>query len=487
MFKKVLAVFVLLLGMAFSAEAADMKARIPISSREELSELLLLGLDIVYVKPGSFVDVFISQDMLEILEARGIFLEILIPDLEEYYEDLMGPKINFGPYYTYAEMQELLDSLHTAFPEITTGKIDIGTSWEGRTIWAMKVSDSPNEKEDKPGVLYTGVTHAREPIGCSICIDLIRYLCQHYRAGDPEVVNIVRNCQLWFIPVVNPDGYVYNESGSGWWRKNRRPDPGPVDINRNFPYMWGYDNRGSSPNPGSEVYRGPSPASEPETQAVINLCDSFSFYTAIDYHSYGNDILTPFCYDTFYTPDSALYREMGDSMSLVNGYPHGTGWEILYFVNGCSKDWEYGQHRIFDFTVEVGEAFWQPDTAIIREQFEENLYPNLYLARQAIRLAKTEEEREAFSKLELKIWPNPTSGITYLRYYLGRDSFVSLKIYDVSGRLVKTLLSQNQPSGAHFIPWNGRDQSGSLVSAGIYFCWLKTKNSKVTKKLILIP
>jgi len=100
------------------------------------------------------------------------------------------------------------------------------------------------------------------------------YLLENY-SSDPSIKNIVDNTEMYFIPVVNPDGYIYNQTtnpnGGGLWRKNRRNNGDNtygVDLNRNYSYNWGYDNTGSSGNTNSDTYRGPSPFSEPESRIM---------------------------------------------------------------------------------------------------------------------------------------------------------------------------------------------------------------------------
>ena len=115
--------------------------------------------------------------------------------------------------------------------------------------------------------------HAREIMTVEMCLYFARYLCENY-GTDPVATFLVDNRQIWFVPIVNPDGFVYNEDndpdGGGMWRKNRRPGGGGcygVDNNRNYPYMWVGD--GSSGNPCDDDYRGPSAGSEPENQALM--------------------------------------------------------------------------------------------------------------------------------------------------------------------------------------------------------------------------
>jgi len=379
------------------AAATQMLARVYPESKDYMEQVVqqirLLDLDIATVKAGTYVEIVTTPEEVRFLETElGLDVEVLIPDLAAHREKQFGAgRIAFGPYYTYQEMIDALDMIHAAYPDITTPKINIGGTWEDRILWAMKVSDDPTyEDPDEPELLFDGVHHAREPIGCSICIYTIEHLVENYGV-NPDITEIVDTREIWFVPVVNPDGYVYNETySSGMWRKNRRDNGGGiygVDLNRNYGYMWGYDNIGSSPTPSSETYRGPAPFSEPETQAMRDLMESHEFTFCQDYHSYGDLCLYPWGYDYIYTPDHDIYLELADSLTRVNNYDPGTPWELLYLVNGGSIDYEYGEQttkpKIFGFSNEVGSAFWQPDTNTILGQFQENLGANLFMMRVA--------------------------------------------------------------------------------------------------------
>lgn len=374
-----------------------MLVRVYPESEAAMRELLRGGLDIATARsdPERAVDIIATPEDVAWLEEWGQIPEVLIDDLAADRIERFGYlPIDFGPYYTYDEMVAELDSLHARFPEITTDKIDLGTSWEGRTIWAMKVSDDPTfEDPDEPEVLFNGVQHAREPIGCSICLYTIEYLCQYYGI-IPDVTEIVDMREAWFVPVVNPDGYVYNEIlPDGMWRKNRRDNGGGiygVDLNRNWGYMWGYDDLGSSPNPEDATYRGPHAFSEPETQALRSLVDSHEFVFANDFHSHGNYCLLPYGYDYILTEDDAFFRVIAESLTVDNGYDAGTIPELLYLVNGGSIDYWYGEQtfkdKIFGVSHEVGEWFWQPDPDTILIHCQENLGSNLFMLRFAGRL-----------------------------------------------------------------------------------------------------
>lgn|GEM_PF-7016350 len=364
-----------------------------------IEKLQSSGVDIAAVnRREGWLDLIVDEADRSYVESFGLQTEVIIPDLEDWWAHLFRDKRDFGPYYTYSEMVAKLDSLHNDYPEITTAKVSIGTSWEGRTIWAMKVSDNPQSDEEEPELFFNGAIHAREPIGTYICVRFIDSLLTAYGV-DSAITEYVNTREFWFVPVINPDGYVYNETiPDGMWRKNKRDndengtfeeDYDGVDLNRNFPYMWGYDNVGSSPSPWSQTYRGPAPGSEPEIQAVMDFCIEHEFIIAVNYHSYGNYVIYPWDYDEYYTPDSLLFWEMGDSMTSYNGYTAGCAWEVLYPVNGGSDDWMYGdtsKPKIMSFVVEVGEDFWQPNQNTINEQWRENVGMDLYLTRVAERL-----------------------------------------------------------------------------------------------------
>jgi len=162
-----------------------------------------------------------------------------------------------------------LDEMTNLYPNLISAKYTIGNTQtiEGRDVYAIKISDNPGINEDEPEVLYTALIHAREPAAMQQLIWYMWYLLENYGTND-EITYLVDNLEMYFVPVVNPDGYEYNHStdpnGGGMWRKNKRDNNGGgfseyndgVDLNRNFGYNWGYDDSGSSPDPTSQTYRG---------------------------------------------------------------------------------------------------------------------------------------------------------------------------------------------------------------------------------------
>ena len=354
-----------------------------------LAALAAAGYDVVGGKPGlEAVLVATAEDQQRLL-AAGYQFVIQQADLENFYAARNGRGVGFGAFHTYSETMDQLDALHAAYPAITTAKYSIGTTGEGRTLWAMKVSDNPGVDEDEPEVLFDALHHAREPMSTETCLMLIEYLGSHY-ATDARVKWLVDEREIFFVPIVNPDGYVYNEttnpSGGGMWRKNRRNNGDGsygVDVNRNYPFQW--VGSGSSSVPSDDTYRGPSAGSEPETQALMNFSLAHQFRTAQSFHTYSNYVLFPWGYTTAHTPDDAVLRDIASIMASANGYTYGQPPEILYTVNGGSIDWQYGEQMLkaktYAFSNEIGgdsDGFWPLDSRI-PQLFQDNLEPALYL------------------------------------------------------------------------------------------------------------
>ena len=379
-----------LTSLAFSAEPHHQLTRVYIHDEAELLLLMEFDPDIATVERGVYVELVTVKEELEALREAGFKLEVRIADMEKHYVSQNPNMDPMGGFLTFDEMVDRLFEIHSDYPDITTAPYSIGQSWEGRELWMIKVSDNPDIDEDEPEVWYDGLHHAREPITHQLLIYYLEYLCENYGV-NPAVTEVVDERELFILPCVNPDGYVYNQTtnpnGGGMWRKNRRDNGGGsygVDLNRNYPYDWGHDNQGSSPNPSSGTYRGPSPGSEPEIQAILEYINSRHIALSHSYHSYGNLVLIPWCADyNGYTPDHNSFMAIGNQISTWNGYEVGTVWELLYNVNGGSIDWHYGQQdehfRIMAFSQEVGPSFWPPESSI-QGLCEENLMPNLYVA-----------------------------------------------------------------------------------------------------------
>lgn len=361
-------------------------------------------------KKGVYFTTDLSASELLKVQQLGFVYEILIPDVQEYYvkqnenakvnPDLStqavtcsaGPNFptptNFalgsmGGFFTLNEIYWHLDNMATLYPNIFKARVAVDsniTTNQGRYVYYVKISDNPNVNEAEPELLYTAVHHAREPAGVSQLIMYMYYLLENY-ATDPEVQYLVDHEELYFVPVVNPDGYVYNQTtnpnGGGMWRKNRRDNLDGtfgIDLNRNYGYNWGYDNVGSSNQTNNDTYRGPSASSEPETQLMEGFCNAHTFKIAVNYHTYANVVVIPFSYDNnIFTPDNGLYTAWETILTSENNYAFGTANQTVgYTANGDSDDWMYGEQstkpKIIAMTPEAGDqadGFWPASNRII--------------------------------------------------------------------------------------------------------------------------
>ena len=181
-----------------------------------------------------------------------------------------------------------LRTFHQRFPTLTRLQ-SIGLSVEGRPIWALFIGRRLEEQDKRPTVLLNGAHHGVELHSIDMVMDAIEVLLlrsfARSRAGlrhdpvlDRQVARWLQELVVVCVPVVNPDGVwaaLHGNPRTG--RKNGRDSNGNgqldpmdgVDLNRNYPFRWGaLGEVGSSSNPLSFYFRGPAPASEPETRAM---------------------------------------------------------------------------------------------------------------------------------------------------------------------------------------------------------------------------
>ncbi len=365
-----------------------------------------LHIDHAITKMGNYSDTWLSEYEIELLRASGVPFEILVDDWQTFYDN--QPKMtpgeidasiqqsaeafnishsiygSMGGYMTYAEVVSKLDSMRMWYPQFISSKFSIGTTYEGRTMWAVRVTKGPDAPTGRPEVMYHALIHSREPESMETQFYYFFWLFENYNT-DPIARYILNNREIYWIPVFNADGYVHNQTtnptGGGMWRANKHlTSPpsltcGPVDPNRNFGtyQFWNSTNNGSSTNScsgGQGTYRGTSPFSELETQNIMTFVNSRNFKTAFSAHTYGNYLIKPWCWqDPIPTPDDAMYTQFLTDMQATNGYTIGFPSQTVgYKVRGGTDDWYYndsGHAKIFSFTPETGSSFWPPQSEIL--------------------------------------------------------------------------------------------------------------------------
>lgn len=352
--------------------------------KEQLLQILAMGIDLIEFQPDH-LKVFATQEQISSFERMGLQIEKL--DLSEVIDKSVLGKEEAGLYHTYAEVVDELRQIEFAHSDIAK-VYDIGDSIERRDILAIKISDNPAVEEDSEAdVLYMGAHHAREWISVEIPMYLVNYLVDNY-GTDPTITELVNDRETWMVPIVNPDGLEYSQKVYSMWRKNKRDNNNNgvfdrfydgVDNNRNYGYMWGYDDIGSSPYPWYEDYRGASAFSEPENQAIRDLALQHNFVFAISYHSYGELMIYPWGYIDADTPDHKLFTDIAAKMAQTNGYTYGNPKDgIIYNTNGDATDWLYGDKGTLAYTFELATQFIPPEN-LIDDIWLQNREASLYL------------------------------------------------------------------------------------------------------------
>ncbi|MGB7296054.1 MAG: M14 family metallopeptidase [Candidatus Aminicenantales bacterium] len=322
--------------------------------------LQTLGLDLLFEWEGRIFILAAAEDLRALNRAKIPYLleSYKFPALDPRSPQLQGG-IN-GDYHSSAELEADLQALERAFPQLAQ-LFSIGLSLENRNIYALKISDNVSLDEEEAEVLFLGCHHAREWISVEVPYLLARFLLENY-PSDPAVRRAVDHSEIWIVPLVNPDGLEYTIRFYRYWRKNRRLNGDGtygVDLNRNYGYNWAYDDRGSSSEPASEIYRGTGPFSEPESRAVRDFFFQRDFQALISYHSFSQVILYPWGYTTAPTDQDALLKSlaalMSNLMRAVNGriYGFGRAGDSLYLTNGDTTDWAFGIAGIPAFTIEL--------------------------------------------------------------------------------------------------------------------------------------
>ena len=441
-------VFIIILFLQFNnvnSQESELyhKVKINYISSENFEKLLESGipLDHGIHKKNSYFESDFSESEIQLIENLNIDYNIEIYDLKSYYKNRNNPTHkdyisksntknvtceesniadyttpqnydvkdgnNFGGFYTYSEMLEELDQMHQLYPNLISARLDIKDpntdddphihqTYEGRFLQWVKISDNPNQSESEPQILYTAIHHAREPASLQQLIFYMWYLLENY-SQDDTIKEIVDNTEMYFVPCVNPDGYIHNENtdpeGGGMWRKNRYNNHG-VDNNRNYSYIDDNGNEvwntsGTSNNQNGSTYAGDGPFSEAENKAIRYFVENHNFIIALNNHTYSNLLLYPYGYDYNQpTEDNDIFEFISEELVSENGYDNIISAD-LYPAAGDSDDFMYGmletetggtRNKIFAMTPEIGSSFW-PAASTIEDLSKEMMYHNLTAAK----------------------------------------------------------------------------------------------------------
>ncbi len=352
MLKNLLAVVLLLMliqnSEAHSHKNQDTQRTIYVSVKlkdyaRDMKRLQSYDLDITGVDiKESIADLFITKEQYNQLQEMNFNI---IQDKSNKATSALDEQ-----YKSPSEIETILKEWERTHSEIAKVFV-IGTSSEGRNIYALKISDNVSTREvSESAILFNSMHHAREVMSPEVSLDIIETLITNYES-DLKIKSYVDSNEIWVVPMLNVDGNSKVWNGSKMWRKNTNYGHG-VDINRNYPHLWGSCG-GSSGMKWSSTYRGPSAGSEPEVQALMNLVKDIRPVFDISYHAYSEIVIYPMGCKGSRTQTKEVVEKIGQEIGQSVDYRAGTAWELLYSVDGSDIDWMYNAYQVIPFVLEV--------------------------------------------------------------------------------------------------------------------------------------
>ncbi len=303
-------------------------------------------------------------------------------------------------YYTVAEIEAAIDAQVALYPtrarKVNLSALPGGvTTSEGRPIYALKVSDNVATDEDEPAIVIAAQHHARELNSPVMVIGAMQRVLAAY-GSNATLTAVVNGYELYFVPMVNPDGtnHVWNVDNN--WRKNRRNNGGGifgVDNNRNYQFLWGLC--GSSTVTSDETYRGPSAGSEPEDMVMENLIARLRPEIYLDFHSSGQQVLRTYapCATVSASMATFIERYVDDlraPMTYAKRDPSGSG-------EAPEDHWASG--GTLSFLTEIGTSF-QPTYAVTTTE-EARVWPGIERALTVWRPARRGHVRSSLGNAPL--------------------------------------------------------------------------------------
>ena len=339
----------------------------------------------------------VTQREIDLLTDAGLQVVVADPQQLPMVQSIVG----YPCYQTVEETFAFAEALATTYPDLATWT-DVGNSWEksaglgGYDVMVLRLTNSAIPGP-KPRLFVTSAIHAREYTTAPLIVRFAEYLTDNY-GTDADATWILDHHEVHLMLHSNPDGRKMAESGA-WWRKNTNQNYcgatssyRGADLNRNFSYQWGCGG-GSSGSQCSELYRGPFPASEPETQAIQNYLraqfpdqrgpnlndpapdDATGIY--LDIHSYSRLVLWPWGFTSGAAPNGTQLQTLGRKFAYWNHYEpqQAIG---LYVTDGTTDDFGYGDLGVASFCFELGTAFFQScsyfETTIVPDNMPALIY-----------------------------------------------------------------------------------------------------------------
>lgn len=337
----------------------------------------------------------VDQDDIARLTAAGLRVEV---DPERTIAQYSQPRTptpaqesgipGYSCYRTVEETYAAAGDIANRYPNLATWT-DRGDSWEkntgsgGHDMMVLRLTNSA-VSGPKPRLFITASIHAREYTPAELVTRFAEYLMNNYDS-DPNVTWLLDYHEIHLMLQANPDGRKIAEQGYPQRKNTNNSNGGScddpptlsnhygTDLNRNFQFLWGCCGYPSS-DPCAQQYRGPSAASEPETQAIQNYmraqfpdqrdddlsapapADATGVF--LDIHSYSNLVLWPWGFTSTPAPNTTALQTLGGKLAYWNGYVPKQSFG-LYPTEGTTIDFAYGELGVAAYLFELGTAFFQ--------------------------------------------------------------------------------------------------------------------------------
>ncbi|XP_052818572.1 carboxypeptidase B-like [Mya arenaria] len=324
------------------------------------------------------MDVMLSREerrtFLPVLQTNGLQFHVMIKDVQRLIDVQRSSALKsrsrgvgefeYFKYHTLDEIFAWMENITSVYKD-RASLFNVTTSYEGRPLMGLKISNPSVGPADRPAFWIEGGIHAREWISPATVVFMAGQMLDLYKL-DPELTAAVDKFDWYILPVTNPDGYsfTWKDDKSRLWRKTRSPQGKciGVDPNRNWDLEW--CKSGASKDPCSDTYCGPEAFSEPEVKGVSDFLQGLPNLKAfIDVHSYSQLWMSPWGY-TKKLPENYKLQDGGsavatDALEKMYGtkYEHGSIAGILYEASGSSADWVYGKLKVpFSYAVELRDT-----------------------------------------------------------------------------------------------------------------------------------